>query len=78
MSLPIADDEDDDVEDDNAGVEQVVVKRTMPPKPPSLASKILVAHSGEEECYWCAGVFDKSKMKRITMAGLPVYKCERC
>lgn len=78
MSLPIVDEEDDEIEDDNNGVEQVVATRARPPKSPPLSSKLPVVSSGEEDCYWCSRVLDKSKMKRITMAGLPVYKCERC
>lgn len=81
MSLPIAEDEqeeDDEVEDDNDRVEQAVSTRARPPKTAPLASKLLVVHGGEEECYWCGRAFSKDKMKRITMAGLPAYKCERC
>lgn len=75
MSLPIVEDEDDDVDVEEPEHRTV---RAMPPKTPSLSSKLLVVHSGEEDCFWCGRAFDKSKMKRITMAGLPAYKCERC
>lgn len=78
MSLPTAGDEDDEVEEDNDGVEQAVVTRARPPKMPPLASKLPVIHDGEEDCFYCGRVLEKSKMKRITMAGLPAYKCERC
>mgnify|MGYP007031188858 CR=1 FL=1 len=33
---------------------------------------------GLAECYWCGGFFDKATMKRIDLAGLVNYKCERC
>ncbi len=75
MSLPIAEDEeDDDIEE----LKRPVAVKGLPPKSPSAADRLPVVMAGEEDCYWCARVLDKSRMKKIVMAGLPAYKCERC
>ena len=76
MSLPIAEDEIDD--DDDVEVERSVAVKALPPKSKPSSDRLPIISNVEEECYWCGEVFDKSKMKRILMAGLPGYKCERC
>ncbi len=77
MSLPIAEDEEDDDIDGDEPEHPVAVK-SLPVKIKSAARRVPVVSDGEENCYWCGGVFDKIKMKKIEMAGLPAYKCERC
>ncbi len=74
----IAEDEEDDDDDDDAGSERPVVTKSLPVKNKSAAERLPVVSSGEEECFWCSRVLDKNKMKKIVMAGLPAYKCERC
>lgn len=74
MSLPIAEDE----EDDDVDEPEHRTVRFLPVKSKSAAGRLPIVKGGEEDCYYCGVVFDKTKMKKIVMAGIPTYKCERC
>lgn len=76
MSLPIAEDEDDEIEDDEP--EHPVAMKSLPAKMKPAADRLPVVSGGEEDCFWCGKVGNKIKMKKIEMAGISAYKCERC